>query len=141
VSDILFFVCESPIFVRISTRSQKQSLNNGLTKDDFRIIDKALEVAKTKRDKLKRDNDKRLEGLGKAPAFYPVLLHILNLVSTNLTRYNFYISIFLFMLNTGQRFITSSNVLLTGIKDVIFLQEKVIDFFIGKSRLEPEFKY
>jgi hypothetical protein len=52
-------VCESPIFVRISTRSQKQSLNNGFTKDDFRIIDKALQVSKTKRDKLKRDNKER----------------------------------------------------------------------------------
>jgi hypothetical protein len=30
------------------------------------------------------------------------------------------------MLNTGQRFITSSNILLTDIKDVIFFQDKVI---------------
>jgi hypothetical protein len=38
----------------------------------------ALAVAKTKRDKLKQNNNERLEGLGKASAFYPVLLHILN---------------------------------------------------------------
>jgi hypothetical protein len=66
----------------------------------------ALAVAKTKRDKLKRVNNERLEGLDKAQAFNPVLLHILNLVPTNFTRYNFYISIFLFMMNTGQIFIT-----------------------------------
>ena len=114
------------LLLTLINKLQKQSFNNGFTKEDFRLIDSALAVAKTKRDKMKRDNNERLEGLGKAPAFYPVLLHILNLVPTNFNRYNFYISIFLFMLNTGQRFITSSNVLLTDIKDVIFLQDKVI---------------
>jgi hypothetical protein len=114
------------LLLTLINKLQKQSLNNGFTKEDFRIIDIALADAKTKRNKLKHDNNERLEGLGKAPAFYPVLLHILNSVPTNFNRYNFYISIFLFMLNTGQRFITSSNILLTDIKDVIFFQDKVI---------------
>jgi hypothetical protein len=120
------------LLLTLINKLQKQSLNNGFTKEDFRLIDSALAVAKTKRDKMKRDNNERLEGLGKAPAFYPVLLHILNLVPTNFNRYNFYISIFLFMLNTGQRFITSSNVLLTDIKDVIFLQDKFIVKIIAR---------
>jgi hypothetical protein len=93
------------LLLTLINKLQKQSLKNGLTKEDFRLIDMALAVAKTKRDKLKRDYNERLEGLDKAQAFNPVILHILNLVPTNFTRYN-YISIFLFMMNTGQRFIT-----------------------------------
>jgi hypothetical protein len=49
---------------------------------------------------------KRLvEGLGKAPSFYVVLLHILNLVPKNYHRYKFYMALNLLMMNTGQRFI------------------------------------
>ncbi len=89
------------------------------TQDHWCIVDEATKAAKIKRDEIYRSKNKCLEGLGKAPAFYPVLLHILNLVSKNHRRYNFYILIFLFMLNTGQRFVTASNVMVTGIKDVI----------------------
>jgi hypothetical protein len=36
------------------------------------------------------------------------------------------------MLNTGQRFVTASNVMVTGIKDVIFLENRVIVRIIAR---------
>jgi hypothetical protein len=68
----------------------------------------------------------RLEGLGKAPSFYVVLLHILNLVPKNYRRYKFYMSLYLFMMQTGQRLITMSNVKLSDIRSVYQYKDRII---------------
>jgi hypothetical protein len=91
------------------------------TRQEHRIIiDEALNVAKKKRDIMCRGNGKPREGIGKAPAFYLVTLHILNLVPETHKRHKFYVSLFLFMFNTGQRFISMSNIMITDIKNAIY---------------------
>jgi hypothetical protein len=93
------------------------------TRQEHRIIiDEALNVAKKKRDIMCRGNGKPREGIGKAPAFYLVTLHILNLVPETHKRHKFYVSLFLFMFNTGQRFISMSNIMITDIKNDIFFE-------------------
>ena len=73
-----------------------------------------------------RLNKQWLEGIGKAPSFYVVLLHILNLVPENYRLYKFYMSLYLFMMHTSQRFITMSNVKLSDIRSVHQYKDRII---------------
>ncbi len=68
----------------------------------------------------------RLEGLSKAPSFYIELTHILNQVTENYKRDKFYMSLYLFMMHTSQRFITMSNVKLSGIRYVYQYKDRII---------------
>jgi hypothetical protein len=72
-----------------------------------------------------RIENKRLEGLGKAPALYPVLFSILDLVPKSFETRDFYVALFLFMLCTGQRYITICNIKLSDIKSVVFKGNKL----------------
>ena len=92
----------------------------------FKTLKAAHRKAQKQRDIMCRAGKKRQEGLGKAPSFYPVLLHILNLVPENYPRYKFYMSLNLFMMNTGQRFITMSNVKLADIRSVYKYEDRLI---------------
>ncbi len=65
------------------------------------------------------NNNKNLEGTGKMAAIYLILLHILQLVPSDYPNREFFISCFLFMLNTGARYITMCNMQLKDLKRVI----------------------
>ena len=67
---------------------------------------------------MKRSANFRLEGLGKAPAFYPVLFHVLDLVPESYPQREFNLSLFLFMLNTGQRYVSICNIKLSDITSI-----------------------
>ncbi len=70
--------------------------------------------------KIHRDLDcgehgRRLEGIGKCPSFYPVLFLILDQVPKTEKQRDFYNSLFLFMIYTGQRYVTICNIKLSDI--------------------------
>jgi hypothetical protein len=81
------------------------------------IVDEALNIAKQKGILCAE----KMENLEKEQ-FYLVTLHILNLVPETHTRHKFYVLLFLFMFNTGQRFISMSNIMITDIKNGIFFE-------------------
>jgi hypothetical protein len=81
------------------------------------IVDEALNIAKQKGILCAE----KMENLEKEQ-FNLVTLHILNLVPETHTRHKFYVLLFLFMFNTGQRFISMSNIMITDIKNDIFFE-------------------
>ena len=90
-----------------------------LSKEIWAVIEDEYHIAQKERDKFARFEDRRLEGLGKAPAFYAVLFYILDLVPVSYPNREFYISLFLFMLSTGQRYVTICNIKLCDILAVV----------------------
>jgi hypothetical protein len=83
------------------------------------------EVAKTRkqcqknRDDYCLSNNKNLEGTGKMAAIYLILLHILQSVPSDYPKREFFISCFLFMFNTGARFVTMCNIQIKNLKRVV----------------------
>jgi len=77
-------------------------INKKFSDKQWTTIKNSLKVRQKQRDIICKKAKRRLEGLGKVPAYYPVLLYILDLVPQTYVRRNFYVSCFLFMLNTGQ---------------------------------------
>ena len=59
----------------------------------WRIVDETMKVAEKKREIKCRENGKPIQRKGKVPAFYLVLLHILNLVPEAHRHHKFYVSL------------------------------------------------
>jgi hypothetical protein len=111
------------------TLLHKSHIERGYEKFDSKIFKKlqaAYTISEKQRVIMCRLNKQWLEGIGKAPSFYVVPLHILNLVPENYRRYKFYMSLYLFMMHTGQRFITMSNVKLSDIRSVHQYKDRII---------------
>ena len=63
----------------------QQNLNYApYTDAEHKLKKSCIESAKKQRDIMCNNKGLRLEGLGNAPAFYPVNLHILNLIIINI---------------------------------------------------------
>ncbi len=114
-----FYACNT---IRvIVTNVNKVQIENGeekFTIEHWNSFKKAMSYASEQRNNRCKIDKRRMEGLGKAPCFYPVLFHILNLVPDDYPEREFYISFFLFMIYTGQRYITLSNVKLSDISRI-----------------------
>jgi hypothetical protein len=106
-------------------QEQIQNYNEKLSHETWEIIHASLDLAQQQRDRMCRIENKRLEGLGKAPALYPVLFDILDLMPKSFETRDFSVSLFLFMLCTGQRYITICNIKLSDIKSVVFKGNKL----------------
>ena len=103
------------------------------SKNDFKKINVTLDECKCYRNVLCNKKGLKLEGKGKAPAFHLILFHILNLVPHDYPDREFYISMHLFMLNTGQRYMTMCNIKLDDIVRVVRLvNNKVIVTIIAR---------
>ena len=98
---------------------EHKKFHHRLSKEIWAVIEDEYHIAQKERDKIARFEDRRLEGLGKAPAFYAVLFYILDLVPVSYPNREFYISLFLFMLSTGQRYVTICNIKLCDIRAVV----------------------
>jgi hypothetical protein len=61
-----------------------------------------------------------MEGLGKCPMFYPVLLWVLDQVPDNEENRDFYNSLFLFMIYTGQRYVSICEIKISDISRYLF---------------------
>ena len=76
---------------------------DSFTKVDFKLLKITREeVVKIRNDYCDKLRIRR-EGLGKSPAIYIVLLHVLNSLPQMYIDKEFYLSMFLFMLHTWQR--------------------------------------
>ena len=101
----------------IHKKNQLQGYDS-FTKVDFKLLKITREeVVKIRNDYCDKLGIRR-EGLGKSQAIYIVLLHVLNSLPQMYIDKQFYLSMFLFMLHTGQRFITMSNIQLKDIKRI-----------------------
>jgi hypothetical protein len=100
--------------------------------DEKKKIQVSLKSAELERDKICISKNCRKEGLGKAPAFYPVLFYILDLVPETYPRREYFLSLFLFMMNTGQRYVTICNIKLCDIVSINRSGDNMIVSFIAR---------
>ena len=107
-------------------------INKKFSDKQWTTIKNSLKVRQKQRDIICKKAKRRLEGLGKVPAYYPVLLYILDLVPQTYVRRNFYVSCFLFMLNTGQRYITMCEIKMSDISSVIVNGDNIIVKIIAR---------
>ena len=114
-------------------KTQKIISNKQFSKSDWKKIELTRIECQKVRDNYCDSKDiedvvgRKLEGTGKAPAFYLVLFHVLNLVPKDFDKREFYISMFLFMLNTGQRYVSMKNVRLEDIDNVTVHENGLIN--------------
>jgi hypothetical protein len=90
----------------------KAQIDNCSNRETFK---NSIEKVKIHRDLDCEKNGRRLEGIGKCPTFYPVLLWILDQVPKSEELRDFYNSLFLFMIYTCQRYVTICNIKLSDI--------------------------
>jgi hypothetical protein len=116
----------------ISLLHQKHKIitNTKFSTEIWKILEKSLSSAQKQRDQLCINENRRLEGLGKAPAFFLVSYYILNLVPESYKDHDFFVSLFLFMLNTGQRYVTVCHIRLSDITSVVRRENKISIKFI-----------
>jgi hypothetical protein len=117
-------------------KNKKIISNKQFSKSDWKKIELTRIECQRIRDNYRNSKDvedivgKKLEGTGKAPAFYLVLFHILNLVPEQFINKEFYTSMFLFMLNTGQRYISVKNIQICDIERVIIHSNDIMNITI-----------
>ncbi len=110
-----------------TVHKQHQILGHSTFNKEFWIeVGKTRLLCQKNRDAMCLKENKNLEGTGKMAAIYIVLLYILQLVPVEYPNREFFISCFLFMLNTGARYITICNIQLKDLKRVIRCENKKI---------------
>ena len=95
--------------------AQQDTCNKKFTKEHWEKFQQSLETVKIHRVLDCEENNRRLEGIGKCPMFYPVHFWILDKVPKTEQQRDFYNSLFLFMIYTGQRYVTICNIRLSDI--------------------------
>jgi hypothetical protein len=82
-------------------KAQIDNFSNSFSSDHRETFKNSIEKVKIHRDLDCEEHGRRLEGIGKCPTFYPVILWILDQVPKSEELRDFYNSLFLFMIYTG----------------------------------------